>query len=585
MNKSALITIIAALSLGTATAQDNVLKASVSEKTMTTESAGALSARTIDIDVDASEAPRLLSALEAIARAGGYSLQLMPGTVLGGTLKLEGSGRFQDIWNRAMHELDLGWSVSGKVITIDGRAQNTLVQLQKLNESAATAILKASLGDRVVVTPTPSGSLVLTGKPSALRQARELLAQVESAERQKTSETNSASATQASATAAANITREIWNVNTDGAVLVSVISKEVPGVNLSLVGGRLLLSGAQELVTSAKKLLEQLDPALSPAKSERVKLKELSAQEAAVLVQQDVPGIKVSADARSGALTLTGSSDQIERAKTLISEIDVPNARVEVQVRIHELTDLARQSLGLNLNLNAGGLSLVSGNGGISAGFDPTKVAMGFNLLPSLDALESQGLTKRIYQGQVSLGANQSAQSSAASAPAASSTAPSTEGSSGAAAAAASSSGSAGGPGTARIQTGGVLELNIPGSGGSETIEKTFPYGLTLEFSNATVSPSGNIEMQVHSAITGAPTSLDNPQLLNFTNSQADASVRLKNGETAMLAGVISKETSQDNSGVPLLARVPGLGALFGKQGSSERYTQLLVIIHARAVR
>jgi general secretion pathway protein D len=61
--------------------------------------------------------------------------------------------------------------------------------------------------------------------------------------------------------------------------------------------------------------------------------------------------------------------------------------------------------------------------------------------------------------------------------------------------------------------------------------------------------------------------------------------VAVQSGETIALGGLIQDDRDQTRSGVPLLSRIPIIGALFGQRGNTQRRTELLILITPRAVR
>jgi MSHA type pilus biogenesis protein MshL len=58
-----------------------------------------------------------------------------------------------------------------------------------------------------------------------------------------------------------------------------------------------------------------------------------------------------------------------------------------------------------------------------------------------------------------------------------------------------------------------------------------------------------------------------------------DTVVRMKNGETLVLAGIIKAKDSEDDRGVPWLRKIPFLGALFTKREKSKIHTELAIFI------
>ena len=58
-----------------------------------------------------------------------------------------------------------------------------------------------------------------------------------------------------------------------------------------------------------------------------------------------------------------------------------------------------------------------------------------------------------------------------------------------------------------------------------------------------------------------------------------DTVVRMKNGETLVLAGIIKSRDGQDDRGIPFLRRIPWLGNLFSKKEKEKRHTELAIFL------
>jgi general secretion pathway protein D len=70
-----------------------------------------------------------------------------------------------------------------------------------------------------------------------------------------------------------------------------------------------------------------------------------------------------------------------------------------------------------------------------------------------------------------------------------------------------------------------------------------------------------------------------------FLNRQIGSRVAVRSGEALVLGGLIRDSVTDGTSGVPLLSRIPVLGALFGAQTRNGARTELLVVITPRVVR
>ena len=152
---------------------------------------------------------------------------------------------------------------------------------------------------------------------------------------------------------------------------------------------------------------------------------------------------------------------------------------------------------------------------------------MGFNLGPTLTALENQGMTKRVYDGAVSMQSGQRSLTSASGADNASSNA------------------------AASIKSGGRVELTIPSTSGN--IIRQIDYGVNLDFFSPQVSPDGTITLRVRGQINEPATPLPTtgvPNILSFTNSEAQSTITFKSGQTVLMSGLMStNETSSTVGG------------------------------------
>ena len=73
----------------------------------------------------------------------------------------------------------------------------------------------------------------------------------------------------------------------------------------------------------------------------------------------------------------------------------------------------------------------------------------------------------------------------------------------------------------------------------------------------------------------------DNPV---FTNQEISTTAVVANGSTITLGGLIQEDESDQNSGIPGLQRIPGLGALFSYQQIRAVRRELFVILRPQII-
>lgn len=269
------------------------------------------------------------------------------------------------------------------------------------------------------------------------------------------------------------------------------------------------------------------------------------------------------ADKRTNSLIVRGTPEQVAQVAELIPQLDQVVPQINVQVRIQEVNERALQSLGLNWRATFGGFNVaVNGGTGLAATFNPTQSFLGFNIFPTLTALETQGLTRRVYDGNVTMQSGQRSLSATGGAQNASSSA------------------------AASVKSGGRLEINIPSAAGN--IVRQIDYGLNLDFFSPQVAPDGTITLRVRGQVNqpATPITADSlPNLIDFTNSEAQSTITFRNGQTVLMSGLLGSTETSSSSGVPFLSSLPGIGAAFGEKRNEKTQSQLLVIITGTVVK
>ena len=103
------------------------------------------------------------------------------------------------------------------------------------------------------------------------------------------------------------------------------------------------------------------------------------------------------------------------------------------------------------------------------------------------------------------------------------------------------------------------------------------------------VTPSVNagnvVTMDISQNLTDVGAIDSATQQRAFLQRQMKSTVSVRSGETLVMGGLISDNTTTDKSGLPILSSIPVLGALFGTQTKNRNRTELLVVITPRVVR
>jgi type IV pilus assembly protein PilQ len=288
----------------------------------------------------------------------------------------------------------------------------------------------------------------------------------------------------------------------------------------------------------------------------------------------------VSTDERTNVLIVKDVQEALTRAEGLVRNLDSPIPQVLIESRIVEASSNFNKAIGVQWGGNASmsqtfgnptGLAfpnIVSGSGAAGGGPStgtagspqyavnlPAAIGQGsggglglifgsaggaFNLNLRLSALENNGVVKTISSPQVATIDNKEA----------------------------------------TIGQG----ISIPYSQASLQGVNTVFVDSKLELKvTPHVSADGSILLKIK-ATNNAP----NPQLTgangqpSISKREAETEVLVKDGETTVIGGIYTRQTSNRRSGVPYLSKIPIIGFFFRTDAESDDHTELLIFITPR---
>ena len=134
--------------------------------------------------------------------------------------------------------------------------------------------------------------------------------------------------------------------------------------------------------------------------------------------------------------------------------------------------------------------------------------------------------------------------------------------------------------GTARFVAGGELPIPVISANGSASVQFK-EYGVRFEVS-PTVNEQGVISASLHAEISSI-----NPEVMvrdvpGLRKQSAATEVNLREGETLVIAGMVSNEVSGSVDKIPGLGDLPVLGKLFRSRRFQNRETEMIVLITPR---
>lgn len=357
--------------------------------------------------------------------------------------------------------------------------------------------------------------------------------------------------------------------------LAEIVRKIVPGVTVEVLPGvrTLLVTGSEEQHERVEAALAEFDSdataATEPATPDALLLRtyplsngkaEEVAQVLAAVLQDEVTTstddaddseasqakradnrFRVTAEARTNSLLVAAPAHLQALVAELIPTLDAPQQQVNVQVRIQEVSTRTAADLGINLSAGVGKFAANILDTGLKFVFNSQNAVSGLNIGAVLDTLETQGLSRRVDDTNVTVLNNM----------------------------------------PATVQAGGTIYITIPGA--EENIERTIPYGVQIDVTPR-IGNDGRINLDVEARVEDVVSETRDPSFLELSTRAVNSTITLEPGQTVLLSGLMQNQFIQTRNQVPVLGSIPVIGNLFGSTVTEENETELLVIVTASLV-
>jgi general secretion pathway protein D len=132
------------------------------------------------------------------------------------------------------------------------------------------------------------------------------------------------------------------------------------------------------------------------------------------------------------------------------------------------------------------------------------------------------------------------------------------------------------------VSTGSATVLTT-----SNTVVNTIDYrntGIILRVSPR-INVNGNVRLDVEQEISNVSTATATSLTPTVSERKVKSSISVANGQTVLLAGLISEQQNKTRSGIPLLDQIPGLGDGFSNQDNKKTRTELIIFIRPQIIR
>jgi len=358
-----------------------------------------------------------------------------------------------------------------------------------------------------------------------------------------------------------NIALKLKNVPWDQALVLILKAKKLGYTRQGNVLRISLLSEIKQEEEDAMKLAESRKK-IEPLKVQMIpinfsKISDLQSQIKSIITERG----SIVADSRTNALIITETEEVLDRAKKIISSLDIAPAQVLIEGKLVEARESFDRRIGINWDINAQPMN-VGGDANMSPNLSiqPSQIgtsSLGFNVtLGTLDVLgdltsilqleEKEENVKVISSPRIVTLHNEQAsitQSATISA----------------------------------LVSQGI----VPGQGNTRTYKD-----LTMKMElNVTpeVANNGVVQLKVD-IIREFLGAIKEDGTANPHSRSAKTKVMVKSGQTAVIGGIYQNDGSQLETGVPFLKDIPILGFLFRGRIFHKDKTELLLFLTPRVL-
>lgn len=274
-------------------------------------------------------------------------------------------------------------------------------------------------------------------------------------------------------------------------------------------------------------------------------------------------------DERSGILTLRDTPEHVRMAEKLITSLDEPESEVIMEVEVLEISHTLADQIGIDYPTSA--TLTPTPLGGVTSGTTGSATRLTLNdlahqnsntivvspLSVSIDLLKTVGDTNVLSSPRIRSKNREKA----------------------------------------KILIGDRVPVITSGTsattGGSYSTSSVqyLEVGLTLEV-QPTIHNDGNVAIKLALEVSSISNTLNVPTgnggttvAYQISTRNANTLLELKDGETQVLAGLISDTESNTSNHIPGLGDLPIVGRLFGSNGSNHKKNEIVLLITPRIIR
>jgi len=297
------------------------------------------------------------------------------------------------------------------------------------------------------------------------------------------------------------------------------------------------LTGPESEVQEALSMAETYDQSLEP-ETRNIRVDYVDAEEIDQLISKFYPDINYHVNQKRKEVIINGSKNKLENVAKLLRQINIPKQQVIIEARVEEISKSKSQELGINPD-EFTRIKFIKESDIDTADIHEVKLTW-----PDyLDALQTDGLTETLANPRLM---------------------------------------------TLNGETAEMLigeEVPIPqGRDENNNIEYEYePAGVSLTFT-PWITENNEIEIEIIPEVSSFGETVVGGLFPIKRTRRVSTKLRLEDGETIAIGGLIQQEDIKNVNKVPLLGDIPILGELFKYRDNDDSKTELIVFVTPRII-
>ncbi len=295
-------------------------------------------------------------------------------------------------------------------------------------------------------------------------------------------------------------------------------------------------------------MAEAYDSSLEP-ETRNIRVDYVDTEQITEIVGKFYPEIKLHVNAKRKEIIINGAKNKLDGVVQLVKEINRPQHQVIIEIRVEEISTESLKDYGIDLSTD-----MLSSIHFIKDKIDPSKVNPGANEFGQIEgieltwpnffrAIENDGDSKTLANPRLmTLNGEEATMSIIDEVPS-----PNFD------------------------EDGNIQSYDYERAG----IELTFTPWIT---------ENNEIELKINPSVSSFGANPPGPEPPSRKTRSVDTRLRLENGETFAIGGLIQEDEIESMSKVPLLGDIPLIGEIFKSRSNESNKTELVILVTPRII-